>query len=273
MKIRLVLMMVIMFHLPGCVEQVDINEYIDGRQSNGIVVEGLVTNEKKRHEVKVTRTGKVAAEAYEAVTGAEVTISDGFETFLLQEDGPGIYLTDSIAGIEGRVYNLAVKYGGQVYLAADTMVPVSGFGRADGFAMGANEPPNGYIQSPLIVFGSNTPVMLNIRIDNPKPNDKYTQFTYYAFPGIHPDYILPKYVDAFLSYGEGSRVTQVKYSLSEGHYSFLRALLLETEYNGGIFGSVRADVPTNISNGGRGFFAASATIQRTGVVGPDGRLH
>jgi hypothetical protein len=273
MKFRVALLMAITFLLVSCVEQVDINEYIDGRQSNSMVVEGMITNEYKRHEVKLTRTGIVASEEYEAITGAEVTISDGIETFLLKEDQEGIYLTDSIAGVEGRLYTLIVKYNSEIYTAEDTMVPVSSFGRADGFSMATNEPPSGYIQSPLIIFGSNAPVMLNIRIDNPKPDDKYTHFTYYAFPGIHPDYILPKYVDAFLSYTDGTSVTQTKYSLSEGHYNFLRALLLETEYNGGIFGSVRADVPTNINNGGRGFFAASATIRRTGVVGPDGRLH
>jgi hypothetical protein len=129
------------------------------------------------------------------------------------------------------------------------------------------------VQSPLIIFGSSTPSILNIKIDNPAPEDKYTNFTYYAFPGIHPDHLLPKYVEASLPYTQGTRLTQTKYSLSDPHYTFLRALLLEIEYNGGIFGSVRADIPTNISNGGLGFFGACAVISRTGEIGADGKLH
>ena len=267
------MIIVLLLVLTACVEQVDINAYIDGLESNGIVVEGLITNENIRHQIKLTRTGKVITDGYATVSGAQVSINDGIQTIMLTEESPGIYLTDSIAGVVGRIYTLSIEHASKVYNAVDTMVQVSNFGRADGFAMSANQPPNGYIESPLIVFGSEAPVMLNLRVDNPTPSDKYTEFDFYAFPGIHPDYILPKFVDASLLYTEGTQITQTKYSLSDRHYEFLRALLLETEYNGGIFGSVRADVPTNISSGGRGFFGASATIKRTGVVGSDGKLH
>jgi hypothetical protein len=115
--------------------------------------------------------------------------------------------------------------------------------------------------------------MLSIVIDNPRPDDKYTRLDYYTFPGVDPDDILPKPVDATLSYDEGTQLTQTKYSLSQEHYLFLRALLLETEYKGGIFGSVRSNVPTNLSHGALGFFGACAVIRRTGVIGKDGQLH
>jgi hypothetical protein len=261
------------FQLFNCVEQVDIENYIDGKQSNRLVVEGLITNEYKRHMVKLTQTGKVATDQYLPVSGAEVAISDGSNIFPLYENTPGIYLTDSLQGVVGGTYTLNIIAQGKMYLATDEMPAHNPFNRADGFALTSNKPPSGYIQSPLIIFGSNEPALLNIKIDNPQPNDKYTQFTYYAFPGIHPDHLLPKFVEATLSYDEGTQITQTKYSLSDSHYEFLRAVLLETEYNGGVFGSVRADVPTNVGNQAVGFFAACAVIRRTGVIGLDGKLH
>lgn len=256
----------------GCAEQVDINEYIQGKESNRLVVEGLITNEYKRHAVKLSRTGAVLTNTYEPVTGAGVAITDGNNIFVLQEDTAGVYLTDSLQGSIGQRYTLTITVDVTTYSATDEMVAPDAFGRADGIALSINNPPHGYIQSPLIVFGSNQPSVLNIAVNNPRPSDKYTNFTYYAFPGIHPDHLLPKYVEATLQFDEGTEITQTKYSMSEGYYEFTRAVLLETEYNGGVFGSVRADVPTNISNGALGFFAASAVAQRTGVIGPDGRF-
>src|SRR5688500_8546715 len=96
------LIIVFAFQLVCCVDQVDINDYIEGKQSTRLVVEGLITNEYKRHMVKLTRTGKVATDHYEPVSGAELTISDGTNIFLLIEIEKGIYLTDSLQGFVGH---------------------------------------------------------------------------------------------------------------------------------------------------------------------------
>jgi hypothetical protein len=273
-KLQICSALVLGLLLAGCVQQVNIEDYIASQSSGNLVVEGLITNEKTLHKIKLSRPGKaIPTEPYEPVSGAEVFISDGTLTHTLTEQNPGVYITDSIHGEVNKTYTLTVIVNGVLYEATDTMLPVSSFGRPDGFVMGSRTPPRGYIQSPVIVFGSDAPAMLNITIDNPKPNDKYTELNYFTFPGVDPDHLLPKYVEASLPYDEGTQVTQAKYSLSQEHYLFLRAMLLETEYRGGIFGSVRANVPTNISGGAYGFFGACEKITRTGIVGNDGQLH
>ncbi len=84
---------------------------------------------------------------------------------------------------------------------------------------------------------------------------------YYALPGIDPDNVFPKFAEA-IPFETKSLFKQTKYAISEPHYRFLRAMLLETEYYGGFFGSVRASVPTNITNGGLGFFSACSVKER-----------
>jgi Domain of unknown function (DUF4249) len=258
----------------SCVEQVDLEDYIQSKPSGRLVIEGMITNERKPHQVKLTRTGKALPDdPYEPVTGATLSISDGFTIYTLNEVTPGIYLTDSLRGEVNKTYTLHIEVAGETYEASDTMVPVLKFSQAEGIVLGSNTPPKGYIETPLIVFGSNAPALVNIVIDNPKQDDKYTRLDYYAFPGVDPDYILPKYVEAALAYDEGTRLTQSKLSLSPAFYEFTRALLLETEYKGGLFGSVRANLPTNLSNGALGFFGVCEKISRTGTIGKDGKLH
>lgn len=275
-KIRLMLTIYLSCFMSACVEQIDLEEYLTSKVSNTLVVEGILTNELKVHQIKLTRTGKALPDvAYEVVSGAQVSISDGSTTYGLTEYplSSGIYVTDVIAGEVSKVYTLNIVVDGQTFVASDTMISVKPFGRAEGIVLGSNHPPKGYVETPLIIFGSNAPAMLTIKIDNPKPEDKYEQLNYYAFPGVDPDHVIPKYVDASLAYDKGTQLTQTKLSLSDSHYKFLRALLLETDYKGGIFGSVRANVPTNISNGAFGFFGACGQITRKGTIGEDGKLH
>jgi hypothetical protein len=263
--------------LNACVEQVEIEKYLKSKPSGTLAVEGLITNELRQHQVRLTRSGSAIPEGpYEPVSEAEVIITDGTQAYSLSEtpSGSGIYLTDSIKGEINRIYVLTIKVNGEVYEASDVMLPIFQFTPTERVVLSPrpNHPGQGYIQTPLIVFGSNVPAMVSTHLDNPQPSDKFTRMDYYVFPGVDPDNILPSSVEATLSYEEGTRLTQRKYSLSHEHYLFLRALLLETEQNGGIFGSIRSNIPTNVSNGALGFFGASNMIERTGVIGPDGLL-
>ena len=228
--------------LNACVEQVDLDEYLESSPTGRLVVEGIITDDRKPHEIRLTRTGRALPDdSYTSVSGADVSISDGTLVYPLKESDSdrGVYRTDSISGEVNKTYTLTVSLEGKVYQASDAMVTVMKFGRAEGIILNGTKPPKGYITTPLIVFGSNAPATISIEVDNPRPDDKYNRLDYYTFPGVHPDDILPKYVDAHLSYDEGTQLTQKKYSLSDAHYKFLRAMLLETEYKGGIFGSVR----------------------------------
>ena len=51
-----------------------------------------------------------------------------------------------------------------------------------------------------------------------------------------------------------------------GFAAYLRALLMETEWQGGAFDEASANLPTNITNGGLGYFAVCGVLADTLVA-------
>ena len=75
------------------------------------VVEGSLTNEYKRHEVILSySTDLYNTEGVEMISGAVVYVSSHGDTirYYEQEDNPGHYLTDSVAGKKNRRYHLDI---------------------------------------------------------------------------------------------------------------------------------------------------------------------
>src|SRR5687768_18592638 len=108
------------FLLTGCEEIID----IDIKDSDTkVVIQSIFTDQKTRHIVKVNKTVKFYADnTFPAVTGANVIIKDDWgNSYSLSETSPGIYQTDSMQGIPGRIYTLDVTTEGQTYSASSQM--------------------------------------------------------------------------------------------------------------------------------------------------------
>ena len=93
------------------------------------VVEASITNEIKRHEVILSYSSELYdTEGFEMISGAEVYVVGGGDTiwYYEQEDNPGHYLTDSVAGIKNRRYHLEINvedntlYSEPLHMYADT---------------------------------------------------------------------------------------------------------------------------------------------------------
>lgn len=94
------------------------------------VVEGSITNEYKRHEVILSYSSELYdTDGVEMISGAEVYVSDRNNDtiwFYEQEDKPGHYLSDSVAGVKNRWYHLEVNvedntlFSRPIYIYADT---------------------------------------------------------------------------------------------------------------------------------------------------------
>lgn len=93
------------------------------------VVEGSITTEYKRHEVILSYSaGLYDEESPEMISNAEVYVTSGDDTiwYYEQEDNPGHYLTDSVAGVKNRWYHLEVNveeptmYSWPIQMYADT---------------------------------------------------------------------------------------------------------------------------------------------------------
>ena len=75
------------------------------------VVEGSLTNEYKRHEIILSYTSEIYSEEREMISNAVVYVAGGGDTiyYYEQEDNPGHYLTDSVAGKKQRRYHLEIN--------------------------------------------------------------------------------------------------------------------------------------------------------------------
>lgn len=185
---------------------------------------------------------------------------------MLNEVMPGIYVTDSLVrGEAGKKYTLTIETGGTNYSASDVMpLPVE-FNEND-IILKPDKTVFGNIQNgftiefPLVTYGATVPIKTELAVLDSCPNTLYAKTSFYFFPGIDAEGLVPKI--AQLKFAAGDTVIQKKVALPEMQYQFLRAVVLETEYYGGVLSSVPANVPTNVSNDAVGFFAASSVTRR-----------
>ena len=75
------------------------------------VVEGFITNEYKQHEVILSYSSELYSHEKEMISNAEVYIVGGGDTiyYYEQEDNPGHYFTDLVAGVKNRRYQLKIN--------------------------------------------------------------------------------------------------------------------------------------------------------------------
>ncbi|MCG8332666.1 MAG: DUF4249 domain-containing protein [Chitinophagales bacterium] len=273
---------------------VDVIDWEGADESSGsLVVEGLITSERATHQVKLSRTQPVIEETLpDMVSGAVVEIHEGNNVFLLKETMPGVYETDTIQGKVGKTYLLKIIVDQQTYEATAQMLPAQRMEPVEVFPWGEEAPQQGGDYFQFIFrdnFGNEAPMQYWVQSQIPEnvadyypPDWQMPQWiadrlengrlitsdsSYYLHPGLEPP--------AILAYGEtnvsgvtyGTRVVEKFYSMTDEHYAFIRAMMSETEWQGlGPFSYISANAPTNISNGGLGFFAASDVYQIEQVV-------
>jgi len=83
---------------------------------------------------------------------------------------------------------------------------------------------------------------------------------FYTLPTLDVSEIFAPEVEK-ISFPLGTRITQKRYALSPNHAEFIRTLLSETNWQGGLFCSTPANVLTNLSNGAIGYFGVCAVTE------------
>lgn len=111
----------------ACTEDIIMDDVPQGRKRP--VVEGCITDECKRHEVILSySTEMYDTEAREMISGAKMYVSIGDDTiwFHEQDNKPGHYLSDSVAGKRNRWHHLEINveentlYSRPIRMYADT---------------------------------------------------------------------------------------------------------------------------------------------------------
>ncbi len=258
--------------LAGCIEEIPLKT-LDQTAAN-LVIEGRISSELREHEIRLTRSADFAAfEEPAPIQNATVTIEGGGEIYDLREVNPGIYRTDSLAGVPGEEYRLTVLIEGQAYRASDRMPTIPSpfdpvvFGRRNDFLdfefrrhqFGFLEPNlwEIHLSRDSVPFDLTRidPSELGKQVGVEVSEDYNYVFTYYTHPSIEVNGLLNFDIPHSYGFNSGFEITQKKFGISEPYYQFLRSIFMETEWRGTIFPSIPANVQGNVE-GAFGYFSA-----------------
>ena len=192
--------------------------------------------------------------------------------FIEKTEEPGTYLSSKkiIATID-KTYYLKIEYNSKAYTANAYMESVTPFSPLS-YNVADNSDSLYTITWVTSTYNSEEQAMYEILIDwthlvdtSQTNTETKVKVYFYCFSTIDVSLIFPPDKEEVLFPG-GSIIIEKKYSLTPEYAEFLRALITETEWQGSVFEQAPENIPTNISNGGLGFFSACSVITDTIIV-------
>ncbi len=258
---------IIIIAVSACTEKIDIE--LD-ESFDRLVVEGTITNEKKAHEVYLSKsTDFFNPEPADRISNAIVIVSDGMQTDTLQEsETAGLYKTHpEFEGVPGRTYNLRVELsepisGETVYTSSCRMPPYRAFDSINVVYKDRWEAwqVNAYTLEPPTVDFYRFDIFKNGRhitdtINEPFVTDDILFNGQYSF-GVTVGFLQEEKPDEIVEIGD--TITARVASITEEYYTFMFDVIDESGYNSPLFEGPPANIRGNISNDGIGFFAAMA---------------
>ncbi len=230
-----------------------------------IVVDGIITNEHITHCIRLSFTNPDLNMNSRAASGATILVTADTNSYKFIESAyePGCYYASSFQAVIDRQYHLTIEYDSQTYEAVGEAVPVTPL-KNPVFAGNADNDLLRYVFTE-----SGQASMLEVYYDwsqIPAYCDEYgycqAQETFYNLDNVDVNniYAPPKQIIWFPT---GTSIIRKKYSLSEDHQAFIRSLLMETEWQGGLFDVQHGNVPTNLSSGAIGYFAVCMVVSDT----------
>jgi hypothetical protein len=241
-----------------------------------IVVNGMITNEMKAHRVTIMRPALELNGAELPVSGATVSMTDGNSTWNLHEDDSvkGTYYTDTtVIGLPGKIYTLNISSAGKDYSATDNMVDAGLFSQLK-YAKDNNHGLY-HISWVANTYNPQNAAMYEIQLDwssvsgyqDFAPADCRATLYYFTLKTIDVSQIFTPEIEK-IHFPAGTKITEKKYSLSPEYENFIRSMLLETQWHGGLFDAIPSNLPTNLSEGAIGYFSSCSVISLSIIVNP-----
>lgn len=256
----------LVFWLLFACQEVPIDFPLQSQNLTILVIEGTLTNERINHRIKLSHPYTNQNGKSVPASGALVSITDGTNSVVLTEFpvGSGEYFTPPARAVFGRTYTLSIQYQGNTYFAKDNSEPVEPLQAFDYkkvndlYALNLYEAGQGANFIDHQISWKNTSAC----ITGAKCEGRVV---YYDLKTIDVNEIFKPDKAAFY-FPVNAIVIRRKYSVSPACKAFLRTVLSETEWRGGVFDVQRANADTNLSNGAIGFFAVSTMVSDTTMV-------
>lgn len=264
-KVNFLLLLTILIQSCG-VEQTDWN--FESGENGKLVVESILTTEQKMQEVLLSLSRNDLNGTPTPATGAEVTVALGGNEveFLESVSEPGKYQAEQVgAVVAGPLYQLKVVWEGEEYTAQNQLVHVRPIPEIRWNQI--NEDSFRLVNTPG-VFSANEQAMYEYYIDWSEltGNDSSrAKLVFYTFNSVDVNGIFRPDPEP-VYFPKGSKILVKKYGLNDDFAAYLRALVMEVEWQGGLFDEASSSLPTNISNGGLGYFGVCKVLMDSVVV-------
>lgn len=264
MKIKGILLLFMYVLATACEEAIDLP--LHSNDLDILVVEGILTNEKINHRIRLSHPYISQNKKSVPASGALVRITNGADSVSLIEfpTGSGEYYTPKVRAVFGETYTLLIRYRGKEYFAKDSSVPVEPmqaleYSNVEGlYTLNFNETgQNPYFIDHTITWKNTVSCTTGSTCEG--------RIVFYDLKTIDVNESF-KPEKARFNFPVNSIVVRKKYSVSAAYQTFLRSVLSETEWRGGVFDVQRANTTTNLSNGAIGFFAISTVVSDTTIV-------
>jgi hypothetical protein len=263
MEMKTIRYVIILILLVACEER--FNETLNLVPTELVAVEAVLTNENVAHAIKLSFPYQQLNGSPIPATGAQVRIRDGSSTvyeFTENPQQPGEYVSTPFRAVFGELYTLVIELNGKEYFAQDSSIPVEPMNPLQYQAV------NNQFELVLNQTGT-SPNYINHTITWQENNSPCAtcigQVVFYDLKSIDINEINKPGKKQFL-FPDGATVIRKKHSVSPAYRNFLRSMLSETEWRGGVFDVDRANTATNLSAGATGFFAVTTVVSDTTII-------
>ena len=245
----------------SCEEKTDWNFHPE--ENGALVVEAIITNELKNQEVTLSLSYDDLNGKAEYVSDAQVAIRGGGVTYDFQQSSslPGKYISDqAFAAQLGVTYTLEIYRSDSSYFAENVMVEVLPFSPLTFKPFGQTDSLQ--IRDVPALYSPDEQAMYEVDIDWRHivgSDSARAKLFFYTFNTIDVNELFRPEQEK-VPFPKGSIVIEKKYSLNPDFAAYFRALLMENEWQGGVFDEASASLPTNLNNDALGFFGVSAVL-------------
>jgi hypothetical protein len=237
-----------------------------------LVVEGKITSEFRKQEVHLTKPVYEMNGKPEPVSGAQLDIFDGRNLYTLSEDPdiPGTYLTDSMfAAMPNQFYQLRILHGDKRIRAVTFMSEVEPFQYMTVYPV-QSAPP--LLQA--YIAKSEEPSIVRLELDwshvpgyeDLPDSATHALIYFYSLNSVDVNEIF-KPAQEHVKFPPGTIIFREKESVNPWYAEFLRGMLSETNWRGGMFDVLPGNARTNMEGDAIGFFTAADILRDTIRIG------
>lgn len=271
---------IIMVGIAACEEEFDYKNKVADDLGTQLVVNAWITSNPEPQTVWLKKLVAVTDEGTTnpPVSGALVTLKNPNGTWLLNEVTSGEYVTDSTWRVDpNTTTELSIVWEGEQYQASAFMKKAEDFEpfkaySAEELGIQVDARAKDWPVIPFLTnqFGYSDPARWELRffINNPNlpPIDTSQSEVFFTHPNLETDGLLSLESIDYKIVPDSTSMILSKFSLSDEGYEYYRSVLKETDWSGDLYSTIPGNVPSNISNGGLGFFGASHVITKRTIL-------